>query len=65
MVNTNYTRSNINNNINITNIKLKDFSISESGKALVFSFKYTSVYNMAEPRTGVFGAINFVGDVIF
>jgi|GEM_PF-1651266 len=54
---------NVNNNINIVNIKLKDVPIGESGKALIFTFEYVTDYEL--DSGGSFGRIKIVGDVAF
>jgi len=56
---------NVTNNINLTNLKQVDFPLSDTGKALVFSFEYKSDYEMSEPKEGVLGTIYMSGDVLF
>ncbi len=56
---------NVTNNINLTNLKQVDFPLSDTGKALVFSFEYKSDYEMSEPKEGVLGTIYMAGDVLF
>ena len=55
---------NVTNNINLTNLKQVDFPLSDTGKALVFSFEYKSDYEMSEPKEGVLGTIYMAGDVL-
>ena len=53
---------NVQNNISVIDVKLKDIPVSE-GKALIFTFEYTTNYEL-DPK-GSFGSIRFLGDVVF
>jgi len=56
---------NVKNNINVVDINLKNVPVSETGKAIIFSFEYSTDYELAEPKDTLFGSIRFVGDVAY
>ena len=55
----------IKNNVNIIELKERPFPASESGKALIFVFEFTSNYELDEPKNKSLGLIRFVGDIVF